>query len=407
MLIIVALLVFYNEINSKMNIAEYILLAISLIAIVTAAVNYTQINTVSEGFAAKAKANKKNTNTIIMNSEESEEYLDSDEPTNMNINNSFVDTTINIDNAKTENKKSNFAINEINELLGINDVSKFTDIPTPTKTEEQEIKSVFSPKIIIGKSGSGSSSSNSDIYDSDNYNGFGSKGNSYNWNTVFKNDGFKFNDTMSPDVNLWRDQHGYYNGGHDSGGSCKDSNGRTQQMYRGINPDQWSQNMDDYNKGKWNRNFYNRPSDYVDYTTPSVYGTTTPDSSSNSSNSSNSSSSSSTSKKCAQYDDLDEDQAGNLVIKNYTDAKKWVAGYTYVPPVNWDVPQKHAPVCKTSSPNVQKLTGLIDRGLPINALELNSQGKIADTEDSVSLTNVGSMIPKFNYQEEPFSKPYV
>jgi hypothetical protein len=50
---------------------------------------------------------------------------------------------------------------------------------------------------------------------------------------------------------------------------------------------------------------------------------------------------------------------------------------------------------------------LIDRGLPINALELNPDGSQADTENEVSMTNVGSMLPKFKYQETPFSKPYV
>ena len=61
----------------------------------------------------------------------------------------------------------------------------------------------------------------------------------------------------------------------------------------------------------------------------------------------------------------------------------------------------------TSNPNVQKLTGLVDKGLPINALELNPDGSMANTEDTVSLTNVGSILPKFNYEETPFSKPYI
>jgi len=41
------------------------------------------------------------------------------------------------------------------------------------------------------------------------------------------------------------------------------------------------------------------------------------------------------------------------------------------------------------------------------ALELNPDGSMADSEDTVTLTNVGSIIPRFNYQETPFSKPYV
>ena len=436
MLIIITLLVFYNEINTKMNIAEYILLAISLIAIIRAAVNYINIDTINEGFTSQTtkynqntinnnKANNKNNNknknnnnkannnydeNIIMESNDSDEYLDSDEipnPINMNKN-SFNS----IDNAKVENKKSNSAINEINALLGINNVSQFTNIPIPTSTEytENEIKSVFNPQVIIGK-GNKSNNDSNNSNDNDKYNsvgktGFGSTGNSSKWNSAFANDGFKFNNTMAPDVNLWRDEHGYYNGGYNSGqnndrqnNDCQNNSttSKSNSTYKGISGDQWSQSMDDYNKGKWQRNMYNRPSDYVDYTSPSGYGTTTPDSFDDVPN---------PSKKCGEYDDLSEDQSGNLVVKDYTQAKKWVAGYTYVPPVNWDVPQRHAPVCKSVTPNVQKLTGIMDRGLPINALELNADGKIADTEDTVKLSNIGSMIPKFNYQEEPFSKPY-
>ncbi len=429
MLIIVALLVFYNEINTKMNIAEYILLAISLIAIITAAINYIQIDTIKEGFQSnnkninknkninninKNKNNKNNNNnnnndTIIMNSEDSDEYLDSDEIALNNVNiqsNSFVNS-IDIDNAKDENKKSDYAIKEINDLLGINNVSNFADIPTPTPTStgyndndysENETKSIFRPKVIISKKKGTSNSNNSDNSD----NGFGSRGFNSKWNSAFLYDGFKFNDTMSPVKNLWRDEHGYYNGGQggsqgenqEGDDSCKKPKITT---HKGISGEQWTQNMDDYNKGKWSPNLYKRPSDYVDYTTSiGGYGTTTPDNFKDVNN-----------KKCAEYNDLSEDQSGNLVIKDYKDSKKWVAGYTYVPPVNWDVPQRHTPVCKSATPNPRKLTGIIDRGLPINALELTEDGKIADTEDTVNLTNVGSMIPKFNYQEEPFSKPYV
>ena len=92
MLIIVALLVFYNEVNSKMNMTEYILLFISLIAIVRAALNYIKFDTIKEGFTTNVKKDKfKNTkkkyeddesdgeDTMIVNSFDSKEYLDSDE----------------------------------------------------------------------------------------------------------------------------------------------------------------------------------------------------------------------------------------------------------------------------------------------------------------------------------------
>lgn len=430
LLIIVALLVFYNEINNKLNVAEYMLLIIALIAIISASIDYIKFDKINEGFTSnitqkdkfkdKFKDNIKNKfnnkkveyddfdDTMIIKSEDSNEYLDSDDFQINKNSNSFTNPTEpigtigNVDDSSTENKINSTHINQVNELLGIS--SNFTDIPIPSnyKNENDEIKSIFSPKVLIGKG-------------NDN-NSFGGSANS--WNSAFSDDGFGFDNTMNPVNNLWRDTQGFYdknyndNGGGRGGrgdedrigdeggrsGNCNSSNSSN-----GIDNDQWSQNMDSYNKGKWNRNQYSRPSDYVDYTTPKGYGTTTPDSLNNENDSSNGE----PNKLCASYNNLDENQAGNLIVKDYTQSKKWVAGYTYVPPIHWDVPQRHTPVCNSSTPNVQKLTGLMDRGLPINALELNQNGKIANTEDTVKLSNVGSMVSRFNYQEQPFSKPYV
>jgi hypothetical protein len=148
---------------------------------------------------------------------------------------------------------------------------------------------------------------------------------------------------------------------------------------------------------------------------PSAYGMSTggqqgSNSANNSATATNSTTSGSTdaeNRRCGQYDNLDMDQAGNMIVRNYTESKKWVPGYTYVPPVYWDVPQRHTSVCQPDGPNVRKLTGLIDRGLPLNVLELNPDGNQAQNEDDVHLTNVGSILPRFGYQETPFSKPYV
>ena len=177
----------------------------------------------------------------------------------------------------------------------------------------------------------------------------------------------------------------------------------------------------DYNKGKWNPQLYKKPSDFTDYYTPSAYGmstgtnpATTATSRSPNKATFNDVPAATTldsygqpQKLCGAYDDLSMDQSGNLVVKNYTQAKKWVPGYTYVPPVYWDVPQRHNSVCQAVNPNVRKLTGLVDRGLPLNVLELNTNGDIANTEDTVSLSNVGSILPKFTYQESPYSSPYI
>jgi hypothetical protein len=316
------------------------------------------------------------------------------------------------------NKKDTKAINHINEILYSDSVSKFADIPVPTNYDSQ-VKSVFSPKVIIGKGKSNNDYNTNNNSNNNNGTGFGSNPNTSAWDSVFKNDGFKFDDTMYPKINLWRDDHSYYNGGDSS---CVDDKNVTSSI--GINANDWTRSMDDYNKGLWQKNLYTKASDYLDYsnyvptptntrptptktslsrfedvdsTTPTTKPTTKPGPTPTHTNQ----------KKCGEYDSIYQDQAGDLIVKDYTQAKKWVAGYTYVPPVHWDVPQKHRSVCRPDGPNVHKLTGVMDRGLPLNVLELNQYGKIADTEDSVNLTNVGSMVPKFNFQEQPFSKPYV
>ena len=450
MLIIVTILVFYNEINNKMNLEEYILLGITFIAIVKASINYIQINKIQEGFESngskhiknKSKNIQNNKNNylvdeediLIINSEESDEYFDADElqfndKENKNKNkNSFLNSIKPRDKLTLQDIKHNKdhkAINYINEILNADTVvSSFADIPIPTDYDDNadyndNIKSIFSPKVIIGK---GKNNNDYNSSNNNNSNGFGSMGNSSPWNSVFKNDGFKFNNTMYPSTNLWRDNHGYYNGGNSDSNCDKNYENVTSRI--GINNDNWTQSMDAYNKGKWRNNLYTKPSDYVDYIDPTtntnvsnptktnyapfadiVPSTTKP--TPTSTVTATVTPTNTNSQKCGQYDTIQEDQAGNLNIKEYTEAKKWVAGYTYVPPVHWDVPQKHIGICRPDGPNVHKLTGLMDRGLPINALELNQDGKIADTEDTVNMTNLGSMVQKFNYQEQPFSKPYV
>ena len=100
MLIIVAILVFYNEINSKMNIAEIALLVITVIAIIRASMNYIQYNdtfkkieskiesfTSSASSSGRRHRNARNAsskgkdNILNVMSENSKEYFDTDSET--------------------------------------------------------------------------------------------------------------------------------------------------------------------------------------------------------------------------------------------------------------------------------------------------------------------------------------
>ena len=435
MLIVVSILVFYNEINSKMNIAEIALFAIALIAIVRASLNYIKLDDtigLQESFSndrpKKRHGKSKMEDITVLKSEESNEYLDTE---NFNSTNSINNKS---KNSNSSNKSTNGNINkdavsQVNSLLGLggssSNISKFDDIPNTTNpnstnpTLDNAIESVFRPQIVVGKGSNDSMNNNS--YGNSNLNGITNHGlgsildsslnsmmnNSAPWNTAFSNDGMTFKNTMAPTSNLWGTDINYTN-----------------------TSTNWTQSMNDYNSGKWNPQLYQKPSDYTDFYEPSAYGMSAPPSrTSNNTQPTQRSNFDSVSsptdpaatnpvpttldsygqpkKLCGAYDDLAMDQAGNLVVRNYTQAKKWMPGYTYVPPVYWDVPQRHVSICQSAGTNVRKLTGLMDRGLPINALELNPDGSQAQTEDTVTMTNVGSLMPRFNYQEQPFSTPYV
>lgn len=72
-------------------------------------------------------------------------------------------------------------------------------------------------------------------------------------------------------------------------------------------------------------------------------------------------------------------------------------GYQFVNPKSWSVPQERPPVC---IPQKKVLPSAVyDRGLSLNYLELDNKGKIATSEDKVTDTNVGSILPKFSYEE--------
>jgi hypothetical protein len=448
MLIIVAVLVFYNEYNKHMNIAEIGLLIIALIAIIRASMNYINLNDTHslEGFVDVHKRSnkskgKKMEDIVVLESRKSKEYFDTDEEQQTTTPQTTPQTTQHTLTSLAGNKIDVDAVSQVNSLLGIStqSQSKFENITTPSTTRASTsrisrnvkssssnsgmtngtggVESVFVPQIQIGKGAYDSLSGGVDMQGM-NMTSLGGLGVpdvaslASTASALGVGDNMAFPNTMKPTSNLWSSDLDY--------------------MDTSKN---WSQSMADYNKGKWNPNTYAKASDYIDYYTPNAYGMNTPPntnaigigsvSSANTSKSQFDNISTNTNpetttpqpttldsngqpkKLCGAYDDLDLDQAGNLVVQNYTQAKKWMPGYTYVPPVYWDVPQKHMGACQAANPNARKLTGLVDRGLPINALELNPDGSMANNEDSVSLTNVGSILPKFNYEETPYSKPYI
>jgi hypothetical protein len=84
--------------------------------------------------------------------------------------------------------------------------------------------------------------------------------------------------------------------------------------------------------------------------------------------------------------------------------RTYVPGMSYMPPTEWNVPQYHPTTCRQVCNNTFIDTralpiGIMDPGTPIFALEIGGDGTIAKTESDVTLTNVGSIMPKFTYRE--------
>ena len=378
LLILLAFFIFYNEFNKKLSIADMCLLAIAFIAILRASYNYIQLdnslnlNKKNEGFANKRTKSKSkrlhnhhndegdNDNSFMnVKSEDSTEYLDIETENNNAKNKNIIQNLKYINNDNNDNNNDNDidndidnlinkdAVNNIDALLGIGIHNKEMFEDTLEPESKDEIKSMFAPKIIIGKN-------NDDDFNRPS-----------RWNNVFSGNEFNYNNSGN-------------GGGSSGGGNNNDNNDNDNDGSDGNKCDGSNTG------GVGNGNSYGSMSsdnDIAKYTDK---------------------------KRCGKYDNIREDDDGSMVVQNYGDAKTWYPGYTYLPPSNWDVPQKYPPVCIAPSPDTIKLTGLVDRGLPLNVLELNPyNGKIAKTENSVHLTNVGSMLPKFRYEEQPFSKPYI
>ena len=97
--------------------------------------------------------------------------------------------------------------------------------------------------------------------------------------------------------------------------------------------------------------------------------------------------------------------------------KSYVPGMQYMPPTTWHVPQPHTHtncrnVCNSGMIDTRNLPiAMMDHGTPVNALEVGYDGTIAKTEEEVRHTNVGSILPKFEYKEyidcyeNPYSRP--
>lgn len=94
--------------------------------------------------------------------------------------------------------------------------------------------------------------------------------------------------------------------------------------------------------------------------------------------------------------------------------KSFVPGLQYMPPTTWHVPQPHKHtqcrnVCSGGMIDTRNLPiAIMDHGTPVNALEIGYDGTIAKTEEEVRLTNVGSILPKFEFKEyiDCYENPY-
>ena len=88
------------------------------------------------------------------------------------------------------------------------------------------------------------------------------------------------------------------------------------------------------------------------------------------------------------------EQNNRTMEKNRTNYRP---GYSFMPPTEWDVPQERPPVCIPDK--WVRPSAVFDRGTPLNVLELDENGDMLMDENRVTFTNVGSIMPRFRYEE--------
>tara|TARA_B100000902_G_scaffold385177_1_gene426216 strand:- start:6422 stop:7606 length:1185 start_codon:yes stop_codon:yes gene_type:complete len=94
----------------------------------------------------------------------------------------------------------------------------------------------------------------------------------------------------------------------------------------------------------------------------------------------------------------DVSEAEMATLNGKDKGKQYYPGYSFMPPETWNVPQKRAPSCIPDG-WTKRPSAVFDRGTPTNVLELDTNGNMATNEDDVHFTNVGSILPKFKYEE--------
>ena len=94
----------------------------------------------------------------------------------------------------------------------------------------------------------------------------------------------------------------------------------------------------------------------------------------------------------------DVTEAEKASLKGKDKGKQYYPGYSFMPPETWNVPQDRVPVCVPDKWN-KRPSAVFDRGTPTNVLELDENGNMATNEDDVHFTNVGSILPKFKYEQ--------
>lgn len=81
----------------------------------------------------------------------------------------------------------------------------------------------------------------------------------------------------------------------------------------------------------------------------------------------------------------------------YKNRHNYKPGYTFMPPTEWDIPQPRPPNCIPDK--WKRPSAVFDRGTPMNVLELDENGDMLMDEERMTFTNVGSILPRFRYEE--------
>ena len=395
LLIILTLIIIIKHYDNKMKTGEKIILCMIFFLMTYTCYSYMKLEGFADYKSSITKNNFMNTKKHIKKLGENDENDDNDE--NINTNNSIGDNFDNVQSVTADAifSQAGMTSNDLTKYITNNtNKSSFYDIPTSTSAnlndniseqDESKLKNIFNPSIIIGNK-----SGHAQTYD----------------DNISEQDESKLKNIYNPSIIIGNKSGRVQAYGND----LTDTNPRPRALnYNKLyhNPKSRSRNINkERSINSINNGSNTGNTDSNTGNTDSNTGNTGSNTGSNASNDVNR----------FLYDGHDYTYESDSSQNNYKDnlgldgkellifpeSKNFYPGFQYVDPIRWDVPQRRKDNClplrETYPPS-----GVIET--KFSYLEYNEMNKIADQENQVKDTNVGSIMPNFIYKALPYATP--